>query len=461
MIHSASSNNGSDLFIIGLQEVFIPKGGLQGNRLPERKNMLIAYNWHDGRELKRIKINERPDQIALGPGPNHAAYITSYKDQKQVSIVSIERSELDSRVALNDIPDILTISESNDWLAVGMRKGQIGVYTLDRNETAEIKIISPSLSRNYAVDKVRSSEINIVGSIENNSNIVSVAVNGSKVDFDASGNFSTTIGLGPGKNRVSVVAKNTDNQELIKDLYVSRLAGETSKTERPPSSIGSQSKVALVIGNSNYANTSVLRNPKNDAEDMADLLRELDFDVIEVVDGTYENMKEAVYRFGDRITNADVTIFFYAGHGIEIDGSNYLIPIDAQVNSALDVKLKSIPLKGVINTIEYANDEGLNMIILDACRNNPFPTGKRGGAGLAKVTPPSGTLIAYATDPGSTASDGGGENGLYTGELIKQMKVSQRIEDVFMKTRINVEELSNGNQRPWEEARLKGVFYLR
>jgi uncharacterized caspase-like protein len=111
--------------------------------------------------------------------------------------------------------------------------------------------------------------------------------------------------------------------------------------------------------------------------------------------------------------------------------------------------------------MEFANDEGLNMIILDACRNNPFPSGKRGGTGLARVNAPSGTLIAYATDPGAVASDGDGVNGLYTGELVKQLKISQRIEDIFMKTRNNVEKISGGRQRPWEEARLKGVFYLR
>jgi uncharacterized caspase-like protein len=195
---------------------------------------------------------------------------------------------------------------------------------------------------------------------------------------------------------------------------------------------------------------------------MAAVLKEMNFEVITVADGSYEEMKTAIYTFGDRIQDADVSIFYYAGHGLEVDGTNYLVPVDANIQSALDVKLKTIPLTGIIRTMEFANDEGLNMIILDACRNNPFPTGKRsGGSGLARVQAPSGTLIAYATDPGSTASDGDKSNGLYTGELVKQMKVSQRIEDIFMNTRNQVEHLSNGAQRPWEEARLKGVFFLK
>ena len=180
-----------------------------------------------------------------------------------------------------------------------------------------------------------------------------------------------------------------------------------------------------------------------------------------VENGTYESIKNAIYSFGDRIQDVDVSLFFYAGHGLEVDGMNYLVPVDADIQSHLDIKQKCIPLTGVTNTMEFANEEGLNMIILDACRNNPFPAGKRGGTGLARVNAPSGTLIAYATDPGSVASDGDGSNGLYTGELIKQLKVSQRIEDIFMNTRNNVEKLSDGKQRPWEEARLKGVFYLK
>lgn len=194
---------------------------------------------------------------------------------------------------------------------------------------------------------------------------------------------------------------------------------------------------------------------------MTATLKRLGFEVMTVENGTYEEMKSAVYAFGDRIQDVDVSMFFYAGHGIEVDGVNYLIPVDADVQSHLDVKQKCIPLTGILNTMEFANDEGLNMIILDACRNNPFPTGKRGGAGLARVSAPSGTLIAYATDPGSVASDGDGANGLYTGELVKQLNISQRIEDIFMNTRNSVEQLSGGKQRPWEEARLKGVFYLK
>ena len=111
--------------------------------------------------------------------------------------------------------------------------------------------------------------------------------------------------------------------------------------------------------------------------------------------------------------------------------------------------------------MESSNQDRLNLIILDACRNNPFRTWERGGEnGLADMTAPSGTLIAFATSPGSTASNGNGRNGLYTGELIKQLKISQRIEDIFINTRNEVERKSGGSQSPWELGRLRGKYYL-
>ena len=216
----------------------------------------------------------------------------------------------------------------------------------------------------------------------------------------------------------------------------------------------------MVIGNAEYEQSARLFNTVNDARVMSETLTGLGFEVETILNGGYEDIKNAIFSFGSKIRDVDVSLFYYSGHGLEIDGVNYLVPVDAELNSPLDVKLKTIPLTGVLNTIKYTNDDGLNLIILDACRNNPFPTGKRGGAGLAKSTPPSGAIIAYSTAPGSTASDGEGEHGLYTGELVKQLKITQRIEDVFIQTRNNVEEISEGAQQPWEEARLKGIFYL-
>lgn len=457
VIHSASTNAGGDHFIIGLQEVFIPAGGMQGRTQPERRNMLISYDWLSGQEYKRVPLRFRSDGMAMGQG--YAALFSA--DSKTISMLNIERGEINSSVAVDEKPSAIALSDDNSFLAVGTVAGNLYLYEVIRNNPAEIKITKPSISRNIGDNVVTETKINIEGSVEGTGGTVSkIMVNGQPVQGNVGSQFSHEVNLVKGKNRIKIEVENTDRSVTEKDIYLTCEPTHASK-EAPVHKFQGR-RLALVIGNANYSQAAKLTNTTNDAKSMEATLKEMNFEVIAVHDGSYEAMKEAIYTFGDRIQDVDVSIFYYAGHGLEVDGTNYLVPVDANIQSALDVKLKTIPLTGVIRTMEFANDEGLNMIILDACRNNPFPTGKRsGGSGLARVQAPSGTLIAYATDPGSTASDGDKANGLYTGELVKQMKISQRIEDIFMNTRNAVEHLSNGTQRPWEEARLKGVFFLK
>jgi WD40 repeat protein len=457
VIHSASTNAGGDHFIIGLQEVFIPAGGMQGRNQPERRNMLISYDWLSGQEYKRVPLRFRSDGMAMGQG--YAALFS--KDSKTISMLNIERGEISSSVGVDEKPTAIALSDDNSFLAVGTVAGNIYLYEVIRNNPSEIKITKPSISRNIGDHVVTNTKLNVEGTIEGTSGTVSrIMVNGQPVQGNIGAQFSHEVDLVRGKNRIKIEVENTDRSVTEKDIYVTYEPGKGSK-EVPVGKFHGR-RLALVIGNANYSQAAKLTNTANDAKSMEAVLKEMNFEVTTVVDGSYEAMKEAIYTFGDRIQDVDVSIFYYAGHGLEVDGTNYLVPVDANIQSALDVKLKTIPLTGVIRTMEFANDEGLNMIILDACRNNPFPTGKRsGGSGLARVQAPSGTLIAYATDPGSTASDGDKANGLYTGELVKQMKIPQRIEDIFMNTRNQVEHMSNGTQRPWEEARLKGVFFLK
>jgi WD40 repeat protein len=456
VIHSASTNAGGDHFIIGLQEVFIPAGGLQGRNQPERRNMLISYDWLSGQEYKRVPLRFRSDGMAMGQG--YAALFST--DSKTISMLNIERGEISSSVSVDEKPSAISLSDDNAFLAVGTVAGNIYLYEVVRNNPAEIKITKPSISRNLGDHVVTETKINIEGTIEGTGSTVSrIMVNGQPVQGNIGTQFSHEVNLVKGKNRIKIEVENTDRSVTEKDIY---LTCEPDAATKAPVHKFQGRRLALIIGNANYAQAAKLTNTANDAKSMEKVLKEMNFEVTTLVDGSYEAMKEAIYTFGDRIQDVDVSIFYYAGHGLEVDGTNYLVPVDANIQSALDVKLKTIPLTGVIRTMEFANDEGLNMIILDACRNNPFPTGKRsGGSGLARVQAPSGTLIAYATDPGSTASDGDKANGLYTGELVKQMRISQRIEDIFMNTRNQVEHISSGTQRPWEEARLKGVFFLK
>ncbi len=220
-------------------------------------------------------------------------------------------------------------------------------------------------------------------------------------------------------------------------------------------------RVALVIGNSDYT-AGPLLNPVNDARAMARVLRETNFEVLE-----YENvhnmadMKRVIREFGEKIQNGGVGLFYYAGHGIQLNGKNYLIPVEAEIYREEEVEYESVDVGFVLAQMESARNR-MNIIILDACRNNPFARSWRSASqGLAFVSAPAGTLIAYATEPGSVASDGTGENGLYTQELLKQIKQpGLKIEDVFKNVRVNVMKYSGDLQIPWESSSLVGDFYF-
>lgn len=459
VIHSVSTSSGGDHFVVGLQEVFIPKGGMQGRNQPERRNMLISYDWVTGQEAKRVPLRFRPDGMAMGPGPSNVAFFSS--DSRTISMLNMDNAVISSSISVDERPSAIALSDDNNYLAVGTVTGNVYIYEVIRNNPAEIKITKPAVNRNYGDHVVTESSLKIEGLVESKDKVSRVFVNGEPAILDIGQGFSSNVNLTKGKNRIKISVQNNQSVVTEKDIYVTCEPSAPIKGQKPNTDFNR--RLALVIGNGNYAQAGKLNNTLNDANAMASVLQELGFEVIKIIDGSYEQMKNGIYTFGDRIQDANVSLFYYAGHGLEVDGTNYLVPVDANIQSALDVKLKAIPLTGIIRTMEFANDEGLNMLILDACRNNPFPTGKRsGGSGLAQIQPPSGTLIAYATDPGSVASDGADQaNGLYTGELVKQLRVSQRIEDIFMNTRNAVEKISTGKQRPWEEARLKGVFYLK
>lgn len=458
-IHSVSTNSGGDQFVVGMQEIFIPKGGMQGRNQPERRNMIVSYDWATGQEVKRVPLRFRADGMAMGPGPSSVAFFST--DSRTISMLNMETAVVSSSVSVDERPQCIALSDDNDYLAVGTVAGNVYLYEVIRNNPAEIKIHRPSINRNYGENVIKEPIIKIEGQVESKDKITRVFVNGEPATLDINQGFSSEVPLEKGKNRIKIAVQNNQSVVTEKDIYVTHEPDAAAKSNKTASNHFNR-RLALVIGNGNYAQAGKLKNTLNDANAMAKVLEELGFEVLKVTDGTYEQMKTAIYTFGDRIQDVNVSLFYYAGHGLEVDGTNYLVPVDANIQSALDVKLKTIPLTGIIRTMEFTNDEGLNMLILDACRNNPFPTGKRsGGSGLAQIQPPSGTLIAYATDPGSVASDGDSDNGLYTGELVKQLRVSQRIEDIFMNTRNAVEKISTGKQRPWEEARLKGVFYLK
>lgn len=219
-------------------------------------------------------------------------------------------------------------------------------------------------------------------------------------------------------------------------------------------------RVALVIGNGAYKHYPALRNPENDAEDMAARLRGLGFDVVERTNLTKDQIGATLREFKARMATASVALFFYAGHGMQIKGENYLPAVDAVINGEEDVPHQSLALNQVLDALGEAKTR-LNLVFLDACRDNPFVRSTRSGSrGLARTSAPSGTLISYATRPGSVAADGSGRNGLFTSQLLRHMAraADVPIEQVLKLVLRGVKSGSDGEQEPWWEGSMEGDF---
>ena len=234
------------------------------------------------------------------------------------------------------------------------------------------------------------------------------------------------------------------------------------KKKEPPKFI--EKRLALVIGNADYK-TAPLRNTINDARSMNKTLSDLGFSVDLVENATQNEMKKRIDLFGRKLQSVKgVGLFYFSGHGMQVNGQNYLIPLGANLDSEEDVEYESVNAGRIVAKMESARNL-MNIIILDACRNNPFVRSFRSATqGLALLKPPAGTFIAYATSPGSVASDGleDSGNGLYTGELIKHMKTpGLKLEDVFKRVRSGVLRKSKRKQLPWDISLLEeGDFFF-
>ncbi|HFB64127.1 MAG TPA: hypothetical protein ENJ60_01180 [Aeromonadales bacterium] len=226
--------------------------------------------------------------------------------------------------------------------------------------------------------------------------------------------------------------------------------------------LASQNRVALVIGNSRYAEAP-LANPVNDAKAMSAQLTRLGFDVILRTNSNKRSMIEAIGEFGVKLEKqGGVGLFFYAGHGIQSKGQNYLIPVNAHLKRETELEFEAVNAARILKEMGYANN-GLNIVILDACRNNPltrsFRSAKRG---LARIDDaPSGLLLAYSTAPGSVAADGNGRNSPYTTQLINAMgQTGWSLEKVFKQAAREVKRETRGEQIPWVSSSITGDFYF-
>ncbi len=251
---------------------------------------------------------------------------------------------------------------------------------------------------------------------------------------------------------LAAFATNTAAQTDDRGIRVDARVVEQMRTER---------RVALVIGNASYR-VSPLRNPINDAQAMAVALRRLGFEVISETDATEKRMLKVILKFGRKLKTGGVGLFYYAGHGVQTGGRNYMIPIGAEIEVEDDVEIESVDVNKVLGRMGGARNR-LNIVILDACRNNPYAKSFRSPTrGLATTLAPTGTYIAYSAAPGQVAADGDGANSMFTAALLGEMaRASRRLEDVFKAVRVNVLARTGGRQVPWTSSSITGDFYFK
>ena len=229
-------------------------------------------------------------------------------------------------------------------------------------------------------------------------------------------------------------------------------------------------RVALVIGNSAYVNSTPLANPVNDAADMAAALTEVGFTVVHGLDVDKRGFDGKVRDFTRALDSADVAVFFYAGHGLQVSSRNYLIPVDASLQGERDLDFEAVSVDFILKQMELGREGKTNVVFLDACRDNPLSRnlarsmGTRSasiGQGLAQVQTGVGTFIAYSTQPGNVALDGQGRNSPFTSALTRGIKQPGRnLTSVMIDVRKDVLTTTNGKQVPWDHSALTGEFYF-
>jgi Caspase domain len=256
--------------------------------------------------------------------------------------------------------------------------------------------------------------------------------------------------LASSKDTLSVVLRGIVNKIAI--LLLTALAGLHSQPRRIVPLGAHGRRIALVVGNDDYRPLPKLTNAVNDALSMGRALRELGFEVVEIRNATREQMDVGTNDFIGRLRKGDVALFYYSGHATQINGENYIAPVDLEVVNEIQARNRSIGASEILSEMEAVGTD-LQIVILDACRNNPFANRGRsiGGRGLAPMNAGKGTFIAYATAPGQTADDNaGGGNGLFTKHLLEVLKEpGQALDVVFNRTNGLVQEASRGAQVPW------------
>ena len=348
--------------------------------------------------------------------------------------------------------------------------------TLDKTPPT-ITIVSPNTvpARGGGIKIViKEKVVTITGTAEDKSGITRVRTGGSNTEQtiinDTKVRFVGEVVLARNQETFWVEAEDKAGNVVKKEFKIESSANFSDEvvTNTPkPADYYSEKRTALVIGNAEYASVPALRNPKNDAMAIASRLQQLNFEVELKTNISEDEMITAIRDYGTRLKkNGGVGLFYYAGHGLQVSGQNYLVPVDADIRRTTDIELEAVDLKRVLNELEFA-DNRLNIIILDACRDNPYGEtvvrSMKNPTGLSSTEAPSGTYIAYSTAPNKAASDGSGEHGLYTEMLLRALEnpKGKDLEDIFKEVRRYVIDESEGLQKPWDNSSLLGDFYFK
>lgn len=251
--------------------------------------------------------------------------------------------------------------------------------------------------------------------------------------------------------------------EVLPSAPHAQNAPQSANIGNPAAAAGPEKRVALVIGNSAYENVTALPNPANDAKEIGKFLNSAGFEVILANDLDHDEMIQVLQDFSGRIAERGpntVAFVYYAGHGLQIAGDNYLVPVDAKIASEADVPNQAIRLVDVMATLQ-AVPSRMRAVVIDACRNNPFSSLKDTGRGLAIVDAPNGSIVGYSTAPGTEAFDGEGRNSPYTSAFLRLgREPNLPIEQFFKKVRVVVNDVTEGKQTPWESSSLTSDFYF-
>ncbi len=417
--------------------------------------------------LEELKINMRISDSIQVPG-------LSFIDSRSVNALSLGDSAL---VSLDLTAD--------DKLMDGLAKFEILVKDTysDSTDLARLEIptkeaLTPPVfqwvSPSSPTEVADMAAVDVTGLVKSKSKITSLKVyinnlvpNDNRafevLSSDNANEFRVkrTVFLNEGDNEIKIEATNaqgiTTSETRVINYFVQKI--DANYVEK---------RLALVIGNADYLNGNTLQNPVNDAKAIAVALRGVGFTVLMYLNSDLKAMKKAMDEFGEKLQEYTIGLFYYAGHGMQVNGNNYLIPVDASLKVEQDVEYDCIDAGRLLGKMEAAGTN-TNIVILDACRDNPFARSwggtrsgaQQGGTGLAFMNAPSGSIIAYATSPGKTASDGTGKNGLYTEAILKFIKIPKlSIEDFFKNVRTEVETKSSRMQTPWESTSLKGNFFF-